>query len=1093
MTEPSKEVILANFRKAQFGLTSQFLAGKIPQKRIKQVVERVIERHKTEIMNQDKGTGIEVQSEIISELLNKPKDEVLKHIKKAIDETVQTFGDVGLDNLFACSSCASLFNSSSKNEFVKHAGYAHPKEYEQLCRLFEKNFPSQPVSILLRRSGLLMSDDLTLPFIEEKDKESSDFLKQKFKDQLSNQESYVDFTFDSINSEDFALAKLTLKFPERNFEYIFRVSSEIVKSLKDGLVQIISEDHQTVFVVMLESVMDVIEDLEKLVLTHDESGLSFESEQVTGRKLIHLPDKDDKARKMVDRMMEIEKSFKKPRFRTYEKAKEYAHNQNLHSRTDWINHTKETEFPDDIPVNPHVVYKNQGFIDYPDFCGYERTVRRQPLTKEVIHQVLKQLRERWDYYMLYTDGLITDWFATQGLFGIKDPIMKTFFTEFISWRHRPEGREAIKYWLRTSDFQKEFKGGYSLVAKNVETKEDFLDRQVLKTSDYIASSLVEEETMGIERIMLEAKEIVPTINDKRWFDTQVNFTVKLIWQRLFDNEDDWKIILGTKQTGNIFHDEILRIIKKEFEEVRIMNFDSAYYTFKFRPTLFQKYSAWVMRSKHGFLNMGGTGSGKTGAAVIATKATRAKHVLIICPNNIMAQWVRNIKQFYGNSFVSEIKKDEYGKYKFHKNFFNDAGIHTTKYQVVNYDKMGRRHIAETIINEVKKGTIDFVILDEAQLIKKRDVDETYESTRRKNIALIIDHLREKNRKIKVMMLSATPIINNIREGISLLNMLTGTQYNISTHNTLRNAMRLYTEFQPFSLVYTQKNNITQIGRDNPIVVDAFLPSTITDNEVDNLRWVDLEYYCTIYRIPKILEILRATKGKTVIYTDYVGYDENQNPVIVNLIKEALEKFGYRVGLFIGQNKEGLIRKTGEIDTEGNELVINPFVNNEYDVVIVSRPFAIGIDEVQWVANNLIFNGLVWTWAEFEQIIGRLARTGQKQDHVNIYPIMARLNRVVGGEQHQADYDMKVKYFRILHKKEIGDCVRFGTLPEKVKFGDSKRERMKKLIEMLKTKKSGLQIKEIKLTDKVDELEAKIALAMTTQQQRLSQQDPSVNF
>lgn len=806
---------------------------------------------------------------------------------------------------------------------------------------------------------------------------------------------------------------------------------------------------------------------------------------------------EEQCTKFLEKLKEIEESFKKPqfirkngktiplsnytkqytdekpRFRSFEKAREYARSQNLHSRTDWINHTKTSDFPEDIPITPNTVYKEE-FIDYADFCGFEKQVSRKALTKEFIKQTLTQLKERWDFYSLYTDGMITDWFTTQGLFSIKDPIMRTFFTEFVSWRHKPEGREAIKYWLETGDYEKQF-GKYSLKQKTVESKEEFLDRQFVDEESYQAESIIDEdEPMGIEKIMLEAKEIVPSIDDKRWFDTQVNFVIKLIWQRLFDDESEFEKILGTRQTGNIFHDSILKIMKQQYNEVKQMNYDKDYYTFPFKPTLFQLYTAWEMRNKQGFLNEGSTGSGKTGGAILAVKAVKARRVLVIVPNNIKEQWVRNIRKFYSNSFVKEGKD-------FHKNFFVDAGVHTTKFHVVNYDKFGRKNLAEHLIKQIKENDIDFVILDEAQLTKKRDRDNDNISTRRKNVEYIINYLRQKNRKLKVLMLSATIIINNIREGVSLLDMLTGTKYNIPTYNTIRNATRLYTEFQPFSIVYTQKNNIALIGRNDPIIVDAYLPKNMTDEELENLRWVDTEFYCTQYRVSKIIDIIRSSKGKTIIYTDYVGYDKDMNPTIVNLIREPLQKLGYRVGLFIGEDKSGLIRKTGNLDSEQNQIVENPFSLGEYDVLIVSRPFAIGIDEVQYHANTIIFNGLVWTWAEFEQIIGRLARTGQKEDHVNIHLVMARLNRVVDGEVRQADYDLKVKYYRILQKKEIGDTVRFGTLPEKVRLGDSKKERMNKLIEMLKSKSSGMKINEIKMKDRIDELDQKIAVALTEQQ------------
>jgi len=358
-----------------------------------------------------------------------------------------------------------------------------------------------------------------------------------------------------------------------------------------------------------------------------------------------------------------------------------------------------------------------------------------------------------------------------------------------------------------------------------------------------------------------------------------------------------------------------------------------------------------------------------------------------------------------------------------------------------------------------------VVIDEAQFIKKRMIDEGYESHRRKNITVLINHLRRKNRKLKVLMLSATSVINNIREGVSLLNMLTGTQYNIPTHNTIRNATRLYTEFQPFSITYLKKTNVKQVGADNPVIVDAELPRHLLESNLDEITWLDIEIAATAYRIPKILEILTNSDGKTVIYTDYV---DQKNHTIINMLKNACEGAGYKVGLFIGgeaENKTGLIKKIGT-DNEGNDIVTNPFVQGDIDILIASSPFAVGIDEVQYVCNNLIFNGLVWTWAMFEQIIGRVVRTGQAKSQVNIHLVLARINGY--------DYDVKVKYNRLLQKKAIGDCVRYGTLPEKISFGGTKQERKTMIIEMLKNKQSKFPEREIlTLENKVEKLEVQI--------------------
>ena len=60
------------------------------------------------------------------------------------------------------------------------------------------------------------------------------------------------------------------------------------------------------------------------------------------------------------------------------------------------------------------------------------------------------------------------------------------------------------------------------------------------------------------------------------------------------------------------------------------------------------------------------------------------------------------------------------------------------------------------------------------------------------------------------------------------------------------------------------------------------------------------------------------------------------------------------------------------DHTGNKL----FQEKKAQVLIASRPLSIGIDGLQNVCNRLIINSLPWTNARYQQLIGRLIRTGQ---------------------------------------------------------------------------------------------------------------------
>ena len=85
--------------------------------------------------------------------------------------------------------------------------------------------------------------------------------------------------------------------------------------------------------------------------------------------------------------------------------------------------------------------------------------------------------------------------------------------------------------------------------------------------------------------------------------------------------------------------------------------------------------------------------------------------------------------------------------------------------------------------------VDFVVLDEIHFVKKRD-DES--SQRRRNLDGLMTAVRKKNSSVKVLGLSATPVVNNLMEGRSLLELITGKIYDdVATTPTIPNAVTLY--------------------------------------------------------------------------------------------------------------------------------------------------------------------------------------------------------------------------------------------------------------------------------------------------------------
>ncbi len=70
--------------------------------------------------------------------------------------------------------------------------------------------------------------------------------------------------------------------------------------------------------------------------------------------------------------------------------------------------------------------------------------------------------------------------------------------------------------------------------------------------------------------------------------------------------------------------------------------------------------------------------------------------------------------------------------------------------------------------------IEFVVIDEIHYAKQKDPEKM--SKRKRIINSMIAKLRETNPTLAVLGMSATPVINNLQEGIGLIKMIKGEKH-----------------------------------------------------------------------------------------------------------------------------------------------------------------------------------------------------------------------------------------------------------------------------------------------------------------------------
>jgi hypothetical protein len=182
-----------------------------------------------------------------------------------------------------------------------------------------------------------------------------------------------------------------------------------------------------------------------------------------------------------------------------------------------------------------------------------------------------------------------------------------------------------------------------------------------------------------------------------------------------------------------------------------------------------------------------------------------------------------------------------------------------------------------------------MILDEIHFVKKRDEES---SQRRRNLDGLMTAVRKKNKDVKILGLSATPVVNNLMEGRSLLELITGKLYDdVVIRPTIPNAVTLYEKLSTISIRELPQYNIDV--RTDDIEVNAEKPQNFSIKYLKS-NPLAIEQFLTDARVP---EIVKRIDGQTIIYTEYVTN-------VIERLAKAVENAGYSYALYTGSDHSG---------------------------------------------------------------------------------------------------------------------------------------------------------------------------------------------
>ena len=404
------------------------------------------------------------------------------------------------------------------------------------------------------------------------------------------------------------------------------------------------------------------------------------------------------------------------------------------------------------------------------------------------------------------------------------------------------------------------------------------------------------------------------------------------------------------------------------------------------PNLMQRLIAYRIARDRRVGNWSGTGAGKTLGAILASRALGAKLTVVVALNNAMlgpsSGWAAEILNAFPKSHVVIKERGSL-----------TLDVTQPNYLLLNYEAFQQSDSQSFVKALVQEHKIDFIVLDEVHSAKSRG---QVESKRRQLINYLLAEAAKANPNLRVLAMSATPVINSLDEAVSLLEMVTGREYaDLDTRPKISSALAVHEQLVIHGVRYLPRYEMELHERPVEIVRSDLAEHLLA---VGKGQVLAIEIILTEAKLETIIEL---AKPGTLIYSQFVDS-------IFPMIRDGLIRRGLRVSAFNGEDKSG----------------VDLFKRREVDVLIGSSALGTGVDGLQYVCNRLIVACLPWTSAGYEQLLGRVYRQGSAFNKVEVFIPQVVLRN--GSDEWSWD---RQRLARIHYKKTLADAAVDGIVPE----------------------------------------------------------------
>lgn len=472
-----------------------------------------------------------------------------------------------------------------------------------------------------------------------------------------------------------------------------------------------------------------------------------------------------------------------------------------------------------------------------------------------------------------------------------------------------------------------------------------------------------------------------------------------LWKRCFHDE---KVAVqeAKNHKGNIYSETARDKFIEEFTRCTQLPIPEGY-SFKDPtgqsrlPKLMQRLIAYRVLTDKRVLNLSGTGTGKTLSAILASRVIGARLTLITCPNATVEAWRDNIINAFPRSEV--VTKPDGWNPVWGTNDY-------PRYVVVNHEMLQNRYEAE-IKHFIRRNPYDLVVIDELHQVKQRDLE--HETQRRRLLTGLITDVPEERPKPRVLGMSATPIINNLQEGKSLVELVTSLSHDdIGVKPNIHNCMRMYQRFTTLGFRMMPKTEISREPQIHPVDATPLLTQLLSLGTHPHPQQVE-----AVLVKARWLAIKKCLRKKTVIFTEYV------KDIVLSLSK-LVEDEGFTVGIYTGEEKYA--------KSSGYRNAFHEFIEGATDVLIASiRTLATGVDGLQYKCNNVVFATLPWTSTDYDQAVGRFDREGFAFDRLDIH--IPKTYMVLSSGDEWSWCESKLR--RLENKRDIARAAVDGEIPD----------------------------------------------------------------